>query len=203
MARPCAIAVAVMAWLAPAAPAHAQWEITTRLGMNVSGDVEHGKGGLGGSVGYRGRRLGFEIDLQRYQHFFKDAEVFPLDPTAPPNCVASSDPSRRCTDIDTDALSVLANVVVPILPGATRWRPYATAGLGLVRAWTNEEGRHQNDLGFNGGGGLTFDFRQRVGLRADLRHVRALVDDEHREGVRLRDYGFWRFSLGVVFRLSR
>lgn len=204
MVRRRVLALAVIGWIVITAPAHAQWQITPQLGVNVAGDVERGKGGLGGSVGYRWRRLGFEIDFQRYHHFFKDAEVSPLDPAAPPNCTGSADQTRPCTDIDTDALNVLANVVVPLHgSGATRWRPYVTAGFGLVRAWTNEEGRHQNDLGFNGGGGVTFDVSPRVGLRADMRYVRAAVDEDRREGVLFRDYGFWRVSFGVAFRLSR
>jgi hypothetical protein len=60
-------AVPVVAWIP--APVQAQWVITPHLGGNVSGDVEYGKGGPGGSVGYFGGRFGFEFDFQRYQHF--------------------------------------------------------------------------------------------------------------------------------------
>ena len=189
------LTVLVVAWMA--APAHAQWVITPYLGMNVSGDVEHGKGGPGGSLGYLGRRIGFEVDFQRYQHFFKDSEISPLDPSAPPNCIPPT--TAPCADINTDAMGLMGNVVVPIhIPGAARWRPYGTAGLGVIRAWTNEEGRDQNDFGFNGGGGLMLRLNGRLGLRGDVRYFRALVDEDKPGGVVSKDYGFWRVTFGVT-----
>jgi len=189
------LTVPVVAWTA--APAQAQWVISPYVGMNVAGDVEHGKGGPGGSVSHLGGRFGFELDFQRYQHFFKDSEVSPLDPAAPPNCTGAVGP---CTDIDTDAMGFMGNVVVPIhIRGAARWRPYGTAGLGVIRAWTNEEGRDQNDFGFNGGGGLMFRLNGRLGLRGDVRYFRALVDEDKRGGVVSNDYGFWRVTFGLTF----
>jgi len=181
------LTVAVVTW--PAAPARAQWMIAPYLGANVSGDVEQGKGGPGGSAGYLGRRFGIEFDVMRYQHFFKDSEVFPLDPAAPPNCTpAAREAGDRCTDIDTDAIGFMGNVVLPLhIQGAQKWRPYGTAGLGVIRAWTNEEDRHQNNLGFNGGGGVMYSLSQHVGLRGDLRDFRVLVDENTREDVLHRD----------------
>jgi Outer membrane protein beta-barrel domain len=124
------------------------------------------------SVGYRGGRLAFEFDFQRYHHLFKDSEVFPLDPAAPPNCVpAVSEARRPCTDIDTDAMGIMGNVLASVrIHGVTKWRPYGTAGLGLIRAWTNEQGRHQNNFAFNAGVGVMYSLRERVGLRGDLRY---------------------------------
>jgi hypothetical protein len=197
------LTVAVVAWTA--APAHAQWTIAPYLGVNVSGDVEQGKGGPGGSAGYLGGRLGFEFDVMRYQHFFKDSEVFPLDPAAPPNCTpAAGEAQGPCTDIDTDAMGFMGNVVLPIrMQGAPKWRPYGTAGLGVIRAWTNEKDRHQNNLGFNGGGGVMYSLSKHVGLRGDLRYFRVLVDENTREGVLFRDYGFLRVSFGISVEFPR
>jgi opacity protein-like surface antigen len=197
------LTVPIVAWTA--APAYAQWVITPYLGANVSGDVEHGKGGPGGAVDYFGGRLGFEFDFQRYQHLFKDSEVSPLDPNAPPNCTEPVTEARgACTDIDTDAVGFMGNVVVPIrIQGATKWRPYGTAGLGMIRAWTNEEDRDQNNFGFNVGGGLMYSLSKRVGLRGDLRYFRALVDENKRDGVYFRDYDFLRVSFGVTFGFPR
>ena len=193
------LTVPVIAWTA--APAHAQWVITPHLGMNFAGDVEHGKGGPGGSVAYYDGRLGFELDFQRYQHFFKESEVFPLDPAAPPNCTGVEMP---CTDIDTDAWGLMGNVVVPIrIEGAPKWRPYGTAGLGVIHAWANERDRHQNDLGFNLGGGVMLSLSKRVGLRADLRYFRALADENKADGVYFKGYGFGRATLGVTFGFPR
>ena len=63
-----------------AAPAYAEWVATPSLGINLAGDAEFRRGGPGGSVGYFGDRLGFELDVQRYHHFFKDAELVDLVP---------------------------------------------------------------------------------------------------------------------------
>jgi hypothetical protein len=184
------------------APAQAQWVITPQLGMNFAGGVEHGKGGPGGSVAYFAGRIGFEVDFQRYQHFFKDSEVFPLDPAAPPNCRPGVGPP--CTDIDTDAMGFMANVVVPVrFDGAPKWRPYGAAGLGLIHGWTNEPDRNQTDLGFNVGGGVMFSVSRRVGLRADVRYFRALADENDPDGIHVEDYGFWRVTLGVTFGFPR
>ena len=194
------LAVTVVAWTA--APAHAQWHVTPSLAVNAAGDVEHGKGGPGVSVGYLGERLGFEFELQRYQHFFKDAEVVPLDPAAPPNCMPGV--SGPCADINTDAIGFMGNVVLPIrIEGAAKWQPFASAGLGLVRAWTNEEDRAQNDVAFNVGGGVTYALNRRVGLRGDLRYVRAFVDANEPDGIRLTGYGFVRVSVGATFGFGR
>jgi opacity protein-like surface antigen len=181
-----------VAWTA--APARAEWAVTPYLGLNVGGDVEPGKGGPGGSVGYLGRRLGFELDFQRYQHFFKDADVVHLVP----------DPRM---DFDTDAMSFTGNVMAPIhIRGAANWRPYGTVGVGMIRALfdaTNDQhDTNQNDFAFNVGGGVMYSPARRVGLRGDVRYFRALVDDEMREGAFFNDYGFWRATLGVTFRFG-
>ena len=187
------------------APARAQWVITPYLGANVAGDVELGKGGPGVSVGYFGGPIGFEFDLQRYQHFFKDSRVSPLDPTAPPNCTGAQMNLERqpCTDIDTDAVGFMGNIVVPIRSRASKWRVYGTAGLGVIRGWTNEPDRHQNDIGFNTGGGVMYLLGRRVGVRGDMRYFRALVDENKPGNVYVEDYGFWRVTAGVTFGFPR
>ena len=197
------LTVAVVAWTA--APGQAQWMIAPYLGVNVAGGVEQGKGGPGGSAGYRGGRLGFEFDVMRYQHFFKDSEVFPRDPAAAPNCrPAAGEGPAPCTDIDTDAMSLMGNVVLAVrTQGAPKWRPYGTAGLGVIRAWTNERDRHQNNFGFNAGGGVMYSLGKHVGLRGDLRYFRVLVDQNTPEGVLFRDYGFLRVSFGIGVEFPR
>ena len=194
------LAVTVVAWTA--APADAQWIVAPYVAANVAGDVEQGKGGPGVSISYLGDRLGFEFDLARYQHFFKDADVFPLDPSAPPNCTPGV--TGACTDIDTDAVGVMGNVVLPIrVQAAAKWHPFGSAGVGMIRAWTNEEGRAQNNFSFNVGGGVAYRLNTRVGLRGDLRYFRALVRQGEPDGIRVTDYGFVRASVGVTFGLRR
>jgi hypothetical protein len=191
--------VPFVAWTA--APVHAQWVITPQLGANLAGDVEFRRGGPGASVGYFGRRLGVELEFQRYQHFFKDSEIVPLDPGAPPNCTRSV---SRCVDINTDAMGFMGNVVMPFRgTGTTRWRPYGSAGFGVIRAWTNEKSRAQNDLGWSISGGTLYSLGRRVALRGELRYSRAFADENRRGGVYSKDYGFWRVTLGVRFGAPR
>jgi opacity protein-like surface antigen len=81
-------------------------------------------------------------------------------------------------------------------------RSWASVG-DCCRQSANEEDRHQNNLGFNAGGGVMYSLSERVGLRGDLRYFRALVDENNREGVVFRDYGFWRVTLGVTIGFRR
>lgn len=181
--------------------AEAQWVVTPYLGVDVAGDVETGKGGPGGSFGYAGGRIGFEFDVMRHAHFFKDAEISPVDPAAPPNCTGMAGP---CSDIDTDAISFMGNIVVPLrMARPPKLRPYVLGGLGLIRAWTNEMDRQQNDFAFTAGGGVIYSLSQRFGMRGDLRYIRARVGDIKSSDVYAKDYGFWRAAIGVTFALSR
>jgi opacity protein-like surface antigen len=182
----------VVAWTA--APAQAQWVVTPYLGTNV-GDVKAGQVGVGGSIGYLGGLIGFEFDFDRYGHFFKDADVSGVVP----------DPG---TDLDTDAMSFMGNVVVPIhVQRPANWRPYGAAGLGVIRAWFDSANdlfdTDQNNLGFNLGGGVMYSLNDRVGLRGDLRYVRALVDEDGHAGGFFKDYAFWRAAFGVTFQFLR
>jgi hypothetical protein len=52
-------------------------------------------------------------------------------------------------------------------------------------------------------GGVMFSLSKRVELRADLRFFRALADENEPDGVYLKDYGFWRATLGVTFGFPR
>src|SRR5262245_6212822 len=109
----CGVLLAALVVAATAAPVEAHWVATPYVGMNV-GDVENGKGGIGISAGYIGDLVGFELELERHWHFFKDGEVVHLVP----------DPR---IDLDTRATSLMGNVIVPIrIPDATSLLPYGT-----------------------------------------------------------------------------
>ena len=195
------IPLAVLVVASTAARAQAQWVVTPYLGINIGGDAEFRRGGPGGSVGYFGGRLGFEVDFQRYYHFFKDENL------APGGCGAGP-AGAPCTDLDTDAMGLMGNVLVPIrIERAKNWRPYATAGLGVIHAWFDAPGDHsdtdQDNLAFNLGGGVMYSRNRRVGFRGDLRYTRALVDESQREGGYFKDYGYWRATLGVTFGFPR
>jgi hypothetical protein len=193
----------VLAVASAAAPAQAQWVVTPSLGINLAGDAEFRRGGPGGSVGFFGDRLGFECDVQRYHHFFKDGKV----DLVPNNCRPGLAPGTRCIDLNTDAWGFMGNVVAPLGSRGAKWRPYGTAGFGVIHAWVEGPGDQydveQDDLALNVGGGVMHSLNGRVGLRADLRYFHAFVDEDKREGGYFKDYGFLRATVGVSFSFPR
>jgi hypothetical protein len=193
----------VLAVLSTAVPAQAEWVVTPSLGVNLAGDAEFRRGGPGGSVGFFGDRLGFELDIQRYHHFFKDENV----DLVPNNCRPGISPGTACTDLNTDAWGVMGNVVAPLRGRGAKWRPYGAAGLGVIHAWVEGPGDQydveQDDLALNLGGGVMHSLNGLVGLRGDLRYFHAFVDEDKREGGYFKDYGFLRATVGVTFSLPR
>jgi opacity protein-like surface antigen len=197
------LTLTAIAWTA--APVRAQWVVTPYLGINLAGDTEFRRGGPGVSAGYFGGLVGFELDVERYNHFFKDKDVAHLVHN---NCgVGPSDFS--CIDLNTDAIGFMGNVVAPIrITSAKNSRPYASAGLGVIRSWVTDPSNtvadtDQNNFAFNVGGGLMYSRNNRVGLRADVRYSRAFVDEDKREGFYFNDYGFLRVTLGVTLGFPR
>jgi hypothetical protein len=184
-----------------AAPAQAQWVVTPYVGINVAGDVEKGRGGLGASAGYFGGWWALEFDVERHGHFFKDAEI--------------NNDKTFAEDVNTRATRLMGNVVVPIRrDGPASWHPYAAAGFGLIRAGflhIRTPNVYQNHLAFNAGGGIIKSLNSSVGLRGDLRYFRASADENKPlpagqrgdvNGV-YRDYGFWQFTFGVTLGVPR
>jgi hypothetical protein len=178
-----------------AAPAHAQLVASPHIDAKVAGDVETERGGVGVSVGYylrgwRGLGVGLELDAAWHGHFFHDADVAHLVPEG--------------VDLNTDALLLMGNLTVPVsIPRAPIWRPYATAGLGVIHAMFSASNSPynaaQNSLTFNAGVGVMHQLTQLVGLRVDVRYFHAFVDEQAGESGYPEDYGFWRISAGVTF----
>lgn len=178
-----------------AAPAHAQLIASPHLDANVAGDVETERGGVGVSVGYyfpvwRGLGLGLELDAAWHGHFFRDEDVAHLVP--------------KELDLNTDALILANNLVVPVsIPGAPIWRPYGTAGFGVIRAMFRSGDKNydsdQNNPTFNAGIGMMHQLTRLVGLRVDVRYYHAFVDEHAGKGGYPEDYEFWRISVGATF----
>jgi opacity protein-like surface antigen len=105
-------------------------------------------------------------------------------------------------------MGFMGNVVAPLRLRGAKWRPYVTAGLGVIHAWVEDPSHtladaDQNDVGVNAGGGVMCSLNDRVGLRADLRYFRVFVDENKREGGLYRDYGFLRATVGVALTFGR
>jgi hypothetical protein len=193
------LAILVAAWTP--APARAQWVITPYLGINLAGDAEFRRGGPGISGGRVGNRLGFEFDVQRYHHFFKDSRI----ELVPNNCAPGV--RATCIDLNTDAWSFMGNVLAPIRSKGAKWRPYGTAGIGVIQAWVEGPGDQydveQDNFALSVGGGVLYSLKGRAGVRGDIRYFRAFVAEDKREGGYFRDYGFLRATLGVTVTFGR
>lgn len=185
-----------------AVSAQAQWIVTPYLGVNLAGDAEFRRGGPGGAIGYLGDRLGFEFDVQRYHHFFKDKNVDLI----PNNCGVEG-VTGPCIDLNTDAWSFMGNVVAAIGGKDRKWRPYGVVGAGVIKPWIAGGGSantihvSQTDLAVNAGAGIIRAMNDRVGVRVDLRYFLAFVDDLNPGGAYFKDYGFIRATVGVTVRL--
>jgi hypothetical protein len=103
MAAQRCILLTVTAIVCSAGPARAQWVVAPYLGINLAGDAEFRRGGLGLSVAYFIGRVGFEFDVERYNHFYKDVNVTGLVRN---NCGVGP-ASEPCVDLNTDAIGYM------------------------------------------------------------------------------------------------
>jgi opacity protein-like surface antigen len=194
-----ALFIAVCA--ATPAKASADWLFTPFVGVNWGGSASFNTGGFdfedefekrmtfGASLGWMGDKpVGFEFDLGFAPNFFENTagdDDFPFG--------------------DSNVTTLMANVVVGAPQG--RVRPYATAGVGIIRSQIDDaedlfDDLSTNDWGFNVGGGVNGFFSDRVGIRGDVRYFRSLQDNEPDDefDLALGSFNFWRGTVGLVFR---
>lgn len=171
-------------------PASADGFVSPWLGANFANKPADGRGAWGVTAGGMGGGvIGGEVDFGYSPSFWGEENVFGKN----------------------NVLNLMGNVIVGIPIGGQRGagvRPYATAGLGLIRSEVDgllsRDGVSDNDFAFNLGGGVMGFFNDHVGLRGDLRYMRTInskftesdVIPEFHAG----DFDFWRMSFGVVFR---
>ena len=146
----------------------------TTFGVNV--------GGMGAGI------IGGELDFGYSPSFFGDKTLFG----------------------NNTVIDLMANVIVGIPVGGQHGagiRPYATGGVGLLRSQIDggtfgNISSSSNGAGWNLGGGVMGYFAQHVGLRGDLRYLKAFksTDLGFTTTENLGSLKFWRASIGVVFR---
>jgi opacity protein-like surface antigen len=162
--------------------AHADGLFTPWIGVNFANDPADGRTSFGFSAaGMGGGVIGGEFDFGYSPNFFGDENDFG----------------------DNNVLTVVGNLIVGIPLGGSSgfgFRPYGTAGVGLIRSQADPLNLDisSNDFGINAGGGVFLFFGDHVGVRGDLRYFRAGFDD-----LDIFDFDhvdFWRASFGVTFR---
>jgi len=109
----------------------------------------------------------------------------------------------------SSVLTMVGNVVLAVPFGGQKGfgvRPYALAGVGLLRSSADFSGLfdegEDNSLAWNTGGGLLVFFGDRYGLRFDIRYFQTFDDVDTSGGV-IDGPGkvdFTRGSIGFVFR---
>jgi opacity protein-like surface antigen len=189
--RKLVVAAAVLALFAVPAQAKADWFFTPYVGGSFGGDtVDSSSFSWGASLGYMGAGIiGLEFDFNTTPNFFEvtDGPVL-FD--------------------DSNVTTMMANLIVgaPIGGLGTSVRPYASAGVGLMRTRVTDVGEFfdvdSNDFGMNVGAGVMGFFTNNVGFRGDIRYFRNLADTEVLDdvGITVGGFDYWRGTLGVAFR---
>jgi len=169
--------------------ARADGYVSPWAGVNFGSDIDNGRTSFGVSAGYMGAGvIGGEFDFGYSPSFFGTKNDFG----------------------NNTVISAMGNLIVGVPIGGTYGagvRPYVTGGVGLMRTQIDggtlaRVSQSNNQLGFDLGAGAMGWFNQHVGLRGDVRYLRALQDNNPGPGVDFSagKFHFWRLSAGVTFR---
>jgi hypothetical protein len=185
------LSAAVAVVLAPM-QARADGFVSPWIGSAFGGsNIQNGRGTFGVTAGGMGAGIvGGEVDFGWNPSFFGNQTTFG----------------------NNSVLDLMGNVIVGVPIGGTfgkNVRPYFVAGGGLIRTQFDATTSpinpvsSQNMFGWDVGAGVMGYFNQHVGLRGDLRYLRATHDIN--SGVNSIDFSgdrlhFTRLTFGVVFR---
>ena len=185
------LSAAVAVVLAPM-QARADGFVTPWIGSAFGGsDIQNGRGTFGVSAGGMGAGIvGGEVDFGWNPSFFGTQNQFG----------------------NNSVLNLMGNVIVGVPIGGQHGgviRPYIVGGGGLIRTQFDSTTSpinpvsSQNMFGWDLGGGVMGYFNDHVGLRGDLRYLRATHDIN--SGINSIDFSgdrlhFTRLTFGVVFR---
>lgn len=198
------VTASIVALVSGAAPrtASADWTLTPFIGWNFGGSADvNGTGGstfsnkfekkldYGASLmSMGGGPIGFELDFGYSPNFFESS---------------TTGTGFQFTS-KSNVTTLTGNVVVGGRTGSVR--PYAVAGVGLIRTNVQDlrevfSANTKNDFGLDVGGGVMGFFSNNIGLRGDVRYFRGFRGtSDNAAGLGLSDFTFWRGSLGVSFK---
>ena len=171
--------------------ARADGFVTPWVGSAFGSNIQNGQTTFGVSAGGMGAGIiGGEADFGWSPSFFGNKSDFG----------------------NNTVMNLMGNVIVGVPIGGQHGvgvRPYVVGGLGLIRTQIDggtiaNVSSSNNMFGWDAGGGVMGYFSDHVGLRGDLRYLRAtsdlntgLTNLPDLNGNRLH---FWRATVGVVFR---
>ena len=192
-----------------AKPASADWLFTPYLGVvfggsannfdvnNLSHEFEQ-RISFGGGLTWMGAgKLGVEVDYHLAPNFYQ---------------ITRGTGNVELLNLDSSVQTLMANVILGAPIGGTSGpgiRPYAVAGIGLMRASLDSpselfDNLSNNELGFNVGGGVHAFFTDNLGLRGDVRYFRGLQKgNDGGQDLDLEDFDFWRATVGMTFRFGQ
>lgn len=191
-----------------ARPASADWLLTPYVGVVFGGSANtfdindlseefKQRISFGGGLTWMGAgKLGFEVDYHLAPNFYQ---------------ITGNDQDIDLLNLDSSVQTFMGNIVMGAPIGGTSGpgvRPYAVAGIGLMRATLSSPGDlfdnlSSNELGFNVGGGVHVFLSDNVGIRGDARYFRALQQgDDDQNDLDLENFDFWRATLGVTLRFG-
>lgn len=190
--------------LLPAAPVHADVLLTPFVGGNFSGSTdtlltnltgEPSRTTFGGSLAtMAGGIFGIEADVGYTPRFFgTDVEIGGV----PVGIVSNN--------VLTATLNLTAGIPLQSR-GGPGLRPYAVAGVGLIRQEFDLVGGlaeyRANDVGYDIGGGLLVFVSRNVGLRGEVRHFRTLGGDAVSDLLDFEPgaFNFTRATVGLTLR---
>jgi opacity protein-like surface antigen len=187
LSKPTLIAIFILT-LTPSF-AHADWIFTPFAGQTFKGDSIDNKLNYGVGIGFMGAGIfGVEFDASSTPEFFGPSEDFG----------------------DNNVTTVMVNLIAGAPAGGQTglgFRPYATAGVGLLRSRADGiqglfSDIRSNDFGVNVGGGVMGFFSDHIGVRGDVRYFRSLddINSDFSIGDPLGNFDFWRWGAGAVIR---
>ena len=169
-------------------PARADGYFNPWAGVNFGSELANGRGGFGAAAGGMGGGvIGGEVNFGYSPSFFGTQNDFG----------------------NNTVIDLMGNVIVGVPVGGQYgggFRPYVTAGLGMIRTQIDggtvfDVQTSDNDFGWNAGAGFMGYFNDHVGLRGDVRYLRT-INGNIRNSLDF-DAGnlhFWRTSIGLVIR---
>jgi opacity protein-like surface antigen len=185
------IAVLAVSIFLCAPSANAQGYVTPSLGVVFGNPSARGQADFILDVGWLSRvdPLGFELDVMYAPSFFGTQGPYG----------------------ENSVTTYMANVVLAGGGGGrygarrrTTVRPYVSAGAGIMHEVVTTDipanKISNNDLGLNLGAGVMAFTSRSVGVRADVRYFRDLIDTQSGNTTNI-DFGsfhFWRASIGVI-----
>jgi outer membrane protein with beta-barrel domain len=171
--------------------ARADGFVTPWVGSAFGSNIDNGRGTFGVSAGGMGAGvIGGEVDFGYNPSFFGTQNDFG----------------------NNSVLNLMGNLIIGVPIGGTSGkmvRPYVVGGAGLIRTQIDggnnanlfRPAASNNMLGWDAGVGVMGTFNEHIGIRGELRYLRAMQDwDTTSIDLNGDKLHFWRPSIGIVIR---